>query len=745
MNPARRLFRVAPAIAASALIAGAVFATPMAASATDAPDPAAPTVALSIAPAGNGVVTPGADLAITVEIANPGPDQVADGTIDIVLDRSPLTSATAYDSWVAGGGAADGDAAAADEDLVTLATAASPAVPLGATHSVQLTVPADQLALGDWGSYGLGARLTQGGAVAAETRSTIVWNDPTADAPPAAGVTVIAPLTSIASTTGLIQAPALETFTSDTGVLTRELDAVIDRPVTIAVDPRIIVSIRALGSTAPDSAVGWLERLEAASNPIIPLTFADSDIAAEHQAGAPGVLAPTSFAYALDPANFIGVDELIEPTATPTTSPSAPGDPTATPAPSTDPTPPPPAVPTLEQLTDWDYTSTSIAWPRTGSVVAADLPFFSQSGLTTSIIDSSQLSAEGDPLDAVVSVGDQTALVADHGVSAAIQDALAANSDARRGQALSQLSGSLAIAAGAGRATDAGSDASGRTVLAVLDRTAMNLTDLDQVLGALQSLPWAGTAPLQNLLAQTPRQAATLIDAPESADRIGQIQRLLGGSGSIDSFSSVLADPQVLTGQNRADLLALLSNSWVPNEGGWNVAVQGSVDATAKTLGSVQMIDGSNINLLSNQAPLPVTLSNELPYPVTVLVHVTPSNGRLLVEQNDVEVTIEATSRKGAQIPVTAVANGAVTLNIQLLSPTGVLISTPSPVVVNVSAEWETWGTVLFGVLVVIVFGFGIVRNILRRRKKRRTDDAAAAENPENAVEAPDAGVTPHE
>ncbi|WP_382308953.1 DUF6049 family protein [Herbiconiux sp. UC225_62] len=713
MNPARRLIRVAPAIAASALIAGAVFATPMAARATDAPETPATTVALSIAPAGNGVVTPGADLPVTVEIANPGPDTIADGTIDIVLDRSPLESAAAYAAWTAGT-ATD---APAEGDLVTVATAPSTAVPLGATHSVQLTVPADRLALDEWGSYGLEARLTVDGAVAADTRSAIVWNDPADAAPTAADLTVIAPLTSIASTTGLIQAPALETFTSETGVLTRELDAVVDRPVTIAVDPRIIVSIRALGSTAPESAVNWLERLDAASNPIIPLTFGDSDIAGEHQAGAPAVLAPTSFAYALNPANFTDVDELIEPTATPTGTPTA--SPTATP----EPTPAPAAVPTLEQLTDWDYTSTTIAWPRTGSVVSSDLPFFAQSGLTMSILDSAQLSAgEGQPLDAVVSVGDQTALVADHGVSTALQDALAANSDARRGQALSQLSASLALAASAG--PDAGTGTSGRPVLAVLDRTAMNLTDLDQVLGAVQSLPWASTAPLQNLLSQKPTQSVTLIDAAESPDRVAQIQRLLGASQSTDSFSSVLADPQVLTGENRADLLALLSNSWVPNEGGWNVAVQSSLDATTKTLGSVQMIEGSNINLLSNQAPLPVTLSNELPYPVTVVVHVTPSNGRLLVEQNDVEVTIEASSRKGAQIPVTAVANGAVTLNIQLLSPTGVLISTPSPVVVNVSAEWETWGTVLFGILVVLVFGFGIVRNILRRRKKRRAEEA---------------------
>jgi flagellar biosynthesis/type III secretory pathway M-ring protein FliF/YscJ len=55
-----------------------------------------------------------------------------------------------------------------------------------------------------------------------------------------------------------------------------------------------------------------------------------------------------------------------------------------------------------------------------------------------------------------------------------------------------------------------------------------------------------------------------------------------------------------------------------------------------------------------------------------------------------------------------------------------VLLSTPSPVVVNVSADWETWGTVIVAVLVVALFGFGIVRNILRRRKKRRSPDPDA-------------------
>ena len=159
------------------------------------------------------------------------------------------------------------------------------------------------------------------------------------------------------------------------------------------------------------------------------------------------------------------------------------------------------------------------------------------------------------------------------------------------------------------------------------------------------------------------------------------------------------------------------------------MAAQASIAADDKLLSSVQIVEGSNINLLSNQAPLPVTISNELPYAVTVVVHVTPSNGRLLIDTNDVPITVEAGSRKGAQIPVTAVANGSVTLSFQLLSPSGVLVSTPSPVVVNVSADWETWGTVIVAVVVVVVFGIGVLRLILRRRKARGIEQASPVDD----------------
>ncbi|MFB2557156.1 DUF6049 family protein [Herbiconiux liangxiaofengii] len=706
MKPAaRRLSRVAPAIAASALLAGAMLATPIGASATTfsgaTPAPAAPSAVdtatagatVSVAPAANGVLTAGGDLTVSIELADTGGSGLGAGTVSLAIDRTELADSAGLTAWL------DGSTPAA---ATPIATVASSAVSAPATSTQQVVVPAAQLPQGLTGAHGLVATLTVDGADVASARSTVVIDD--GSLTQRADVTVVAPITSVASSTGLIQAPALEAFTNDTGVLTRELDAVLGRPVTIAVDPRIIVSIRALGSTAPESAVAWLERLESASNPIIPLTYGDSDISGERQAGAPAVLQPTSFAYALDPADFTDVDDLIEPTAT------------ASPTPTPSPTAATATTPTLEQLTAWNYTATSVAWPRAGSVTAADLPFFAASGYSTTIVDSQQVAATGNgAVPAVATTGEQSLLVADHAVSQAVQDAVAAGSETGRGEAVAELSAALAVAASAA----GGTAESPAPVLAVLDRAAMNLTSIDQVMGVIEGLPWSAPDSITTLLNTAPTTTVSIVDAPQSEERVARIAKLLGEAAQVDAFSSVLVEPALLSGRHRADLLALLSNSWVANEGGWSVTSDASGTDTAATLASVQIVEGSDINLLSSQAPLPLTISNELPYPVSVIVHVTASNGRLLIAQNDVGVTVEANSRKGAQIPVTAVANGSVVLSFQLTSTTGVLISNPSPVAVNVSADWETWGTVIGAGVLVLLFGAGLTRNILRRRRQR--------------------------
>ena len=139
---------------------------------------------------------------------------------------------------------------------------------------------------------GLGlAGLGVGSAVAVDDPTTVT-------------VAIAVPLVVPASAEEFLTAELLEQYTAEQGILTRELDAVFGRPVAIGIDPRIIASIRLLGSSAPASAVAWLQRLESAPNQTFPLGYADADVTLQTQAGSATVLAPETFDFAIDPALF---------------------------------------------------------------------------------------------------------------------------------------------------------------------------------------------------------------------------------------------------------------------------------------------------------------------------------------------------------------------------------------------------------------------------------------------------------
>ena len=213
---------------------------------------------------------------------------------------------------------------------------------------------------------------------------------------------------------------------------------------------------------------------------------------------------------------------------------------------------------------------------------------------------------------------------------------------------------------------------------------------------------------------------------------------------ALGQFATVLDDPTTLTGRTRSDLLALLAVSWLNPRTDWNAAVAKERATTDKTLHSIRILPTENVNLVSAQGSIPFTVSNGLTdEAVTVVLTAAPSNGRLEVDQSTTKRIVKD-SRATVLIPVKAkVGNGQVVLSLHLYSPTGVPIGDPTSVTVDVHADWEGIGALIFGILLVLLFGFGIVRNILRRRSKRAEDaaEAAAAEEADGDTEA----VTPSE
>jgi uncharacterized protein DUF6049 len=92
-----------------------------------------------------------------------------------------------------------------------------------------------------------------------------------------------------------------------------------------------------------------------------------------------------------------------------------------------------------------------------------------------------------------------------------------------------------------------------------------------------------------------------------------------------------------------------------------------------------------------------------------------------------VELTIEPNSQANALVPVQAVSNGTVQIQVTLSSSTGVPVGTQESVEVVVNAGWETPIFVVLASGVVLLFVGGIVRNIVRRRKAAAADATDAA------------------
>lgn len=511
-------------------------------------------------------------------------------------------------------------------------------------------------------------------------------------------VAVVVPLVAPANSTGLIDADALEQYTRPFGLLTRQLDAVIGRPVTIAIDPMIIASIRILGSSAPETATTWLDRLESASNQTFALAWADADLTLATQAGSSRVLAPESLDFAVDPALFAPVTE--EPTPTPGA--------TETPTPEpVDPTVP--TLPSTEDLLAWPYTLTGIAWPREDSVVSADLTAITASDYSSAILSSSNLSFP-DGRGAVAEIDGEQVLVSDDEMSEALRTAAHSVIAADQQTALATFD-SLAARA----ATAAGGEQA--TVIVTLDRTVPLTGSLtSEVLSALAVSSTVDLVPLSQAMGTGP-VAATVTDAPQAADRVADVTRMLESEAAVARFASAAADPAAITGERRLAMLALLSVAWGANPTGWPTAVTVYRDTSSDITNAVQIVESSTVNFLAQSAPLGIGVRNDLGQAVTVYVTVRPDTSLLAVEDSRVELVIEPNSQAKADVPVTAISNGVVDITVTLTSATGTPIGSPTRTEINVQAGWETPVVLVIAGLVVVIFAVGILRVILRRRR----------------------------
>ena len=652
-----------------------------------------------------GVLAPGQDLVLTVTVANPSSTATVAGTVAVWFDPKPQASRSALTAWLSGTGPVTG--------ATTIQHSAVAALGPETSTVVHVTVPAAAVPVATQPAqavYGIGASVTAGSATGAG-RGSVVWEPGPSGTPSQVGV--VMPIISPSTGSGLISAADLTTYTSANGVLTRDLDGLIGHgAVTVGIDPMIIASIRALGNAAPPTAQDWLVRLSELPNDTFSLGFGDADVAGQVQSGLAAPLQPTSLAYALDPKNFTPTPTPVGEPPAAKTAPAAGGTPSPAPTSGTG-----PALPTLAQLTAWNFSLTGIAWPGDASVRSADLAPLVKAGLPTAIVSGSNTNAKSltQTPNAALPVGAAKVLVTDQGLSDAVRQAASAPSDAAWNAAMSSVNAQLLLTS-----TQTGGP---KRILVALDRSwPSSGTQLARTLASLLGTPWSVPASLTAVASAAPTSGLALTDQAEPQTRIDAIKALLQDEHALGDFSSILDAPERLTGRTRAELLTLLAVSWQNPRTDWSGAVTKSRATTVKTLHSVKILPTENVNLVSAQGSIPFTVSNELTGdPANVVLTAAPSNSRLEIDQ-DATKRIPADSRATMLVPVKAkLGNGQVVLTLRLLSPTGVPIGDPSAVTVDVHADWEGIGAIILGALVVLLFGFGIVRNILRRRAQRGT------------------------
>ena len=693
---------------------------------------------MTLSPVGNGIVRPGDALAVSVTISNETPLDSPASDVLLELGAEPLGDRAALSAWLTGDGDADG--------LVVVGSAVADPVDAGQNAVTGLMLAPDdpQLAGRAPGVYPLRATATNASGSLVSTSVMIVPDDGAGGA----AVGVIVPITAPPAADGLLSADELTALTAPDGQLTAQLEAVTGTTAILAVDPAIPAAVRALGSAAPPTATAWLAQLESLPNDRFGLQFGDADIAAQLNAGLPAPMAPTTLQPYLVPADFVpdpaatpSPTPTPTPTATPAPAPAAVGPdvpaPTDSPAPTPTPTPTPttppgqPVYPTLEELISVGATRDAVYWPFTGTASPATVAALGglsvgddaaltliPSGTTTAGRDDGTAAARG-VVDAA------SVLVYDSAVSAALREASTIDDGSARGAALTEATAHLAFAV---RESD------GRPIAVTVDRAdGRSRIGLATALSTVANAPGATPVGLDALVAAEP-VAVTVDDVAPDEARTAAVAELVAGETALTDFATILEQPELITGPERASMLQLLGGAWLPDAEGWRAALAEHREATAATLGAVSIPQLTDITLVGQNVPLRIWVRNSLPWPVDVVLIAQPDAPRLLV-QRETTVRAEPDSNTRVEIPVEAhVGNGEVDMRFELLSPTGLAVGSPQVATVMVRADWEVIGV---GALVTVVGGLlviGLIRTVRRRRR-------AAAETAETAetAEAPGA------
>ncbi len=641
----------------------------------ESPQPARASTSLQaqlVSPPGVAVA-PGVPFELTLTVTNPGTDTASSVSAAIRLTSQPLQTLSDASAWFRGD-----DVRRDPTDLVLIDVGD---IPVGDSVTVSESVTLSQGDLPEgWLVYGVQADVdTNDTTVTA--RSALVWAD--ADVPAKTGYVPVVPLVAPANPDEFLDALMLEKLTKPGGVLARQLSAAADASA-VAVDPRIVASIVRLGEKAPATARSWLAQLNNVAVPTFSLQYGDADPALQGEVGFSQLL----------PISFAGLPALSEGALSAAWTPTLPNMVWAE-----------PNTLTASGLTT--ILSRSTVGPSADAQSTAG-PWLLSGSHNAAVAEGSRATITRDATERAPQTSVDTLVLNDE-LTSALRAAESATSDIAWAQSAIEASTYLAVMSSKG----------GGLLTAGFKRITTPETGAartSETLAFLRDVSWATQVSLGGALDQEPL-VTTLVETPESPDRIAGGSRILASFGQLQNFASASSQPDVVAGFADRSHAPLLSVAWMDDASSWSSALDALSLTTRSYINEVHFGLTSNINMVGGQASIPITVVNGHSFDVTVSVHAVPSNPRLSVGTDQL-VTIPADSQGTVKIPVSArVGNGDVNLTLTMTSPTGEPVGDASVVPVSVRADWEGFGLVIMAVLFFALIITGTIRTLRRRRR----------------------------
>lgn len=370
--------------------------------------------------------------------------------------------------------------------------------------------------------------------------------------------------------------------------------------------------------------------------------------------------------------------------------------------------------------------------------------------------------ARGDVEDSEAGADEAAALRADGVLSALVQGYLPSSDEANvlasgGGEGLPEAAGSRLSAIDARQtalalsaATYRELPAAPRAQVVLVDRPesgalaragALPDRDIGAALGALTSAPWLAPTAAGDLL---DAPAAGCAQLPEERVLPGEISAAMLARGdahvtTISTTAALTPVPASITGPVTHHA-AQLAGVALRDHHAQREELSAQLTQLAEEMaGAVTVQPSSTINIISENADLPVHVHNSLPVPVGAVVELRAEDFRI-VPSDPVAATIPPAASVTVAVPVQASGSGNVTVTAAVTDPVGTAIGAVQDINVRVRAGWETTGTYIIGTLLGVLLLGGIARSLRSGRRSGGVDPEKHLHNLREASAAEEAG-----